>query len=189
VTTPLRLAGTARLPDDAILTWTVADGRAGRRWRALAAVAGTVTHALLLEVGPGGRLARLELATAAGLLTVHPDTDGTILHGNVVTSAGVRHVALDWSPDHGLAVDGRPLADAVTARRLAATVGVGEGRVVAVVAIAADLSIREETTTFERSSTRTWRLIGPRGTRTLTIDERGIPADLRDAVEWPLELD
>ena len=47
-------AGSARLADGARLDWSVADGRRGRRWRAVATVDGHVTHALLLEVGLDG---------------------------------------------------------------------------------------------------------------------------------------
>jgi hypothetical protein len=189
VTTFLRRAGTARLADGAILTWSLADGRRGRRWRAVTTLDAVITHALLLEVDLDGRTARLELTTPVGLLTLHPDQDGTNLHGNVVGAQGVRHIALPWSDAHGLSVDGRPIVDAVSAHRLAATCGVGEGVAVEVVAIAPDLSIRSETVRFERVADGTWRISGPAGERTLTIDPRGIPTGLADAEEWPLELD
>ena len=185
----LRRAGTAFLADGAQLVWSVAEGSRGRRWRAMSIADGIITHGLLLEVGLDGTPARLELTTPAGLLTLHPDPDGIALHGNVVSAGGMRHLALAWSGEHGLSVDGRPVADAVTAHRLAGTVGVGETRAVAVVAISPDLNLREETVRFERRGDATWRIIRPGGQVMLTIDARGIPAALSDAAEWPLELD
>jgi hypothetical protein len=189
VTAFLRRAGAAYLADGAQLVWSVADGTRGRRWRAMSSADGIITHALLLEVDIGGRPARLELTTPAGLLTLHPGPDGTSLHGNVVTSLGIRHLTFAWSGEHGLSVDGRPLADAVTAHRLADTAQVGETRPVAVVAITPDLTLREETVQFERRGDATWRIMQPGGEHLLVIDALGIPAALTDAVEWPLELD
>jgi len=98
----LRRAGHGRAPDGSIVTWSVAEGRRGRRWREVV-VAGegnaAVRSSLLLEIGPDGRFSHLELSTAAGLLTLHPEADGT-LHGNAVTADGVRHVvALPWDSD------------------------------------------------------------------------------------------
>ena len=79
----LRRAGTG--PDG--------DGRprlvVGRGRQARPALAGDdpadgagLRHALLLETAPDGSFSHLELATPAGLLTLHPEGDGT-LHGNV----------------------------------------------------------------------------------------------------------
>ncbi len=62
----LRRAGTARLADGATLTWSLADGSRGRRWRAVATRDGSITHSLLLEVDLDGRPARLELTTPDG---------------------------------------------------------------------------------------------------------------------------
>lgn len=183
----LRRAGTGRLADGAMLTWSVADGRRGRRWRAVATTDGGITHALLLEVDLAGRPSRLELTTPAGLLTLHPDADGSSLHGNVVSADGMRHLALPWSHEHGLSVDGRPIADAVTAHRLARDCGVGESRLVSLVAIGPDLAIREREVRFERARSDLWQIADPAGERTLAVDPRGIPAGLAEPREWPLE--
>lgn len=185
----LRCAGTGLLADGARLTWSMADGSRGRRWRAVAAKDGSITHSLLLEVDLDGRAARLELTTPAGLLTLHPDADAATLHGNVVALDGVRHIALPWGAEHGLSVDGRPIADAVTAHRLAGSLGVGERRSVEVVAIGPDLAPRQKTVEFERENHDRWRLTGPTDARTLVIDPRGVPVGLAEASEWPLELD
>ncbi len=186
---PIRLAGTFRLPDGARVTWTVADGGRGRRWRADSTADGVLTHALLIEVDPAGRVARLELTTPAGLLTLHPDAVGTTLHGNIVTIAGVQPVTFDWSREHALSVDGRPIADAVTAHHLTETTRVGERRTVPVVAIAPDLSLREARHAFEPVRYRIWRITDEGGDRMLRLDDRGIPAGFADATEWPLEAE
>ena len=88
MTAPTRAAGWGRGPEDGTLvTWTVAEGRKGRRWREVVARGADVVHALLLETDPNGRFSHLELARADGLWTFHPEVDGT-LHGNHVR---VRH--------------------------------------------------------------------------------------------------
>ena len=184
----VRLAGSARLADGGTLVWTVADGSRGRRWRGVATVDGHITHAVLLEVASDRTFARLELTAPAGLLTLHPEAGGTTLHGNVVTPAGVRHLSFDWGDDHAIAVTGRPIADAITAHRLAGFVGVGEGRDLRVLVVGPDLAITEASCRFEHVTDGTWRLVEPGGGRTLTIDPRGIPFGTKGAV-WPLELD
>ncbi len=184
----LRRAGSARLADGGTLVWTVADGSRGRRWRGVVTVDGHITHAVLLEVASDGTVARLELTTPGGLLTLHPGSDGRTLYGNVVTSDAVRHLSFDWGDDRAIAVTGRPIADAITVHRLAGVVGVGEGSDLRMLVIGADLAITETSCRFERVTEDTWRLVGQAGERTLTIDPRGIPFGATGA-EWPLELD
>ena len=101
----------------------------------------------------------------------------------------MRHLTLPWSPDHGLEIDGRPIASAVTALRLAGSTAVGEARLVPVVAIGPDLALREEERRFVRVSATDWRIESDGPERVLSIDERGIPLGLADGREWPLELD
>ena len=113
---PVRRAGRARLPDGRVLLWSVAEGGRGRRWRASTRDAeGRLLDDLLLEVDRGGRIGRLELTTAAGQLTFHADPDEREAHGNVVTPAGMRHVALRWAPGRGVEIPWSPIADAVLA--------------------------------------------------------------------------
>jgi hypothetical protein len=90
VTGPVRSAGHGRRADGAIVTWTVAEGQRGRRWRETV-VADGGWHSLLFETATDGTFSHLELASSAGLVTLHPEGDGT-LHGNVVDAAGVHHV-------------------------------------------------------------------------------------------------
>ena len=95
----LRVAGTGRDLDGGTVTWSVAEGRRGRRWREAIARDGAILHSLLLELDTDGRFAHLELTTAAGLLTLHPEGDGT-LHGNAIRAAGITHVrGLPWQAD------------------------------------------------------------------------------------------
>jgi len=109
----LRRAGRRRGRGGETILWSVAEGRRGRRWRSLRRdAAGAVVSDLILEIDPGGRLARLELATAAGILTLHPTSDGRSIHGNVVTERGVVALALPWSPDHRLLLPDEPVAAA-----------------------------------------------------------------------------
>ena len=187
----IRRAGRVRLDDGTLLIWSVAGGRRGRRWRAMTSRDGRLLEARLLEVDDGGRPARLEITNTSGVLTLHPDPAGG-LHGNVVTADGVRHVALDWSDAHEIAVDRSPIATAVSALRLAPVIPVGEGREVDVVAVTMDLEVEPGQRRFERVSDATWRITGGDETRSVTIDERGIPIwpDGRaDSAEWPLELE
>jgi hypothetical protein len=119
----LRRAGHGRAPDGALVTWTVAEGRRGMRWREVVRAGEGIRSSLLLELDPDGRFSHLELSTAAGLLTLHPEPDGT-LHGNVVTAEGMRHVAgLAWDPDGVVLLDGSAvcLAAAVRAGRASAS--------------------------------------------------------------------
>ncbi len=186
----IRRAGRIRLDDGTLLVWSVAGGQRGRRWRAMTSRGGHMLEARLLEVDGRGRPARLEITNAAGVLTLHPEPSGG-LHGNVVMPDGVRHLSLDWSDTHEIAVDRSPIATAVTALRLSTVVPVGEGRDIDVVAVTLDLEVRPGTRRFDRISETTWRITGGDETRSLTIDERGIPIwpdDRGDAAEWPLEL-
>src|SRR5689334_6864494 len=114
----LRRAGSALRPGGDHVTWSVAEGRRGRRWREVVVDAGgAVRHSLLLELDPDGRFSHLELSTAAGLLTLHPEGDGT-LHGNAVTGDGVRHIAgWAWDAERAIEVEGSVVCEATWRRR------------------------------------------------------------------------
>jgi hypothetical protein len=160
----LRRAGRGQSSDGRAVTWTVAEGGRGRRWREVVATGeGSVLSSLLLELDPDGRFSHLELSTAAGLLTLHPEADGT-LHGNVVTANGIDHIrGMPWVAD-GVIV----LAGSAVCRAVAGT-GRGVGDRVPVLRIGADLT-----------------LVGD--TMKLTTAEvgDGLPV-LSGAMSWPLE--
>ena len=162
----LRVAGSGRSPDGAIVTWSVAEGRRGRRWREAVTRDGAVVHSLLLELDPDGRFAHLELTTAAGLLTLHPEGDGT-LHGNAVTPAGITHLrGMRWQPDDVILIEGSVVCRAVAGQWQLARELDGLGAV----RVEPDLS-----------------LLRARATDTAApVDGRGLPV-LEDSREWPLE--
>jgi hypothetical protein len=165
VTPLLRRAGRGRLADGSTAVWSVSEGRRGRRWREMHRTAdGTVISSLLLETLPGGRFAHIELSTAAGLLTLHPEPEGT-LHGNVVTTDGIRHVAgLPWTERSVVLVEGSTIADAAALRALGRDAAEG-------VRITLELDVVE---THESVS--------------LEVDDDGLPL-LDDAAAWPLEAE
>jgi hypothetical protein len=127
----LRRAGRLDAGGGETVLWSVAEGRRGRRWRSIRRDAshGLVSD-LLVEVNRDGRWTRLELATARGILTLHPEPDGAAVHGNVVTPDGVVPLAFDWSAGHRLVVAGEPVAAAVLGVMDAAARAPGPGLVV-----------------------------------------------------------
>jgi hypothetical protein len=186
----LRRAGHGRLPDGRRLTWTVAEGRRGLRWRSTTVTpGGRLEASLLLEARPDGDLLKVELATRAGLLSVHPEAQDDMLHGNVVTPDGMRHIQLPWTPASVLLVQDSPLTGAVAARRLGTRIGVGEGHTVAVVEVGIDLTVELATWRVARvAEARWWLLPAAGGTpMRLEVDDRGIPVGLADERDWPLE--
>ena len=188
----MRRAGSGRLPGGRRLTWTVADGRRGRRWRAITTSAdGRLVQALLLETSPDGSVLKLEVASPAGLLTLHPEAGEGTLHGNVVRASGVEHVAVPWSPGHALMAGGSPVTGAVAAAGLAARVEPGCGSSGAAVEGGEDLAIRRATWRAARVGDRRWRLLAADGGASLTVelDDDGIATGLDDEVDWPLEAD
>ena len=145
---------------------------------------GTISHVLLLELDPAGRPNRLELTTPAGLLTLHPSSDGQEIHGNVVTTTGegVRPLAFDWGPEHELEVAGRPLATLVALHRRRDRVPLGASEDVAVLAIGPGLDVAVATRRVTRLAATRWRA----GAAELEMDEDGLTLG---GVRWPLEPD
>ncbi len=149
---------------------------------------GVLVGSLLLEARPDGSVAKLELATAAGLLTLHPE--GSTLHGNVARPTGIDHVALPW-PGRGLLFVAGTLATAAAAARLLATqVGVGEGHTIAGVSVGVELAVTPTTFRVARVADRRWRFLDAASGAGLavTLDDDGIPV-LADGESWPLERD
>ena len=124
---------------------------------------------LLLETDPDGRFSQIELSTAAGLLTLHPEIDET-LHGNVVTARGVRHVvAVPWDGEGTLLVEDSALAAAAARPRSASRRGV---------LVRLDLSLQP----FGGGGA------GEPSASAVPVDADGLPRLDRGAT-WPLELD
>ena len=173
----LRRAGRGTAADGSILTWSMAEGARGSRWREARLRDGALVSSLLLELDSSGAFSHLELSTASGLLTLHPEGDQTI-HGNAVDAGGVRHiVAVPWLPDDILLVAGSPTSRAAAARRSDAVEpdGVPRPRGVGIgVVVGLDLSVER-------------RAVG-RSERTTSLDADGLPG-FGDGVTWPLELE
>lgn len=187
----VRRGGTESLPGGRRLVWSVADGRRGRRWRAVTTHGdGRLEAALLVETTPDGRLSRLELATGEGLLTLHPDGDPRRLHGNTVRASGVEHHALPWSDGHALLVGASPVTAAIAVGERPGRVGVGEGASLPAVEVGIDLRVRRATWRVARTGERSWRLLAADGGPSLRLetDADGIPT-AADGVSWPLELE
>jgi hypothetical protein len=174
----VRLAGSGRRDDGAEVTWTIAEGSRGRRWRETVVVDGTLVHSLLYETGIDRRFTHLELATPAGLATLHPETDGT-LHGNVVRSdRGVEHVVgVPFSPDGVLLVAGSAIAAAAVAWALGESDARGQ-RVLELDTVTLSIGPALDPTAPVRAS------VGSSG----ATDPRGVPV-LADATIWLLERD
>ena len=138
---------------------------------------------------PRGRVQKLEVASPAGLLTLHPDAGGDTLHGNVVRATGVEHVTLPWSPGHLLMAGGSPVTGVVAAAELETRIGAGEGASFSAVEVAEDLSIRRATWRVARVGERRWLLLAADGGPSVrvTLEPDGTPAGLEDAAAWPLE--
>lgn len=170
MTTSVRLAGHGRREDGALVTWTLAEGRKGRRWREAVSRDGRLLHSLLFETGPDRRFTHLELASPSGLATLHPEGDGT-LHGNVVAADGVRHViGLPYAADATVVVAGAPLASAA----LAWTVAGGHGIERVVELDPATLHLIDRP--IEAGDV-------------IAIDAVGAPTALVAGASWPLETD
>ena len=185
---PIRRAGRATTASGATLTWSAAEGRRGTRWREAITDKGILVRSLLLEVSPAGRPTRLEVSTLAGLLTLHPEADESALHGNVVTTDGVRHLAFDWSPVHALVVVESPACLATMLREAAQAVdegGAGERAGVQVDDALEPIAIRWRVT---REPGGSWLMRTPPGSRAWRIrtDEEHSPI-LDGAEGWPLE--
>ncbi|MDQ2964686.1 MAG: hypothetical protein M3R57_02430 [Chloroflexota bacterium] len=182
----VRRAGRGTDATGALVVWSVADGRRGRRWREVRSVAGgSVISSLLLETDPDGRFSHAELSTGDGLLTLHPESDGT-LHGNVVTADGVMHVAaLRWSPNGVLIVEGSTIAAAAAAHTLRDTIAVGASMSRPAVFVDLGLAVFPGDVTIERTGEDTWRL-GSEGE--VAVDDDGLPL-LTGAKIWPLEAE
>ena len=181
VAAPLRFGGRGQGADGASVVWSVAEGSRGRRWREVRNAGHAVASSLLLETDPTGRFAHLELSTPSGLLTLHPEGDGT-LHGHAIVSDGIEHVAgLPWDADGIAMLDGSTVCRLVAAAGLVDLVAVGESRGHLAVVIPATLWLEVKPVRVERVDDRTWRFGGE---EPFAVDGRGLPV-LRGGEIWP----
>lgn len=149
-------------------------------------------HSLLLETDPDGRFSHLELSTAAGLLTLHPEGDGT-LHGNAVVdhgeadlddATGVEHVrGLVWPRDGIALVEGSLICELAAIHALGSTMDPSTSRSQATVWIPLTLWLDVRPVRVERIDQHQWRIGGG---EPLAVDERRLPVTARGTT-WPLE--
>ena len=190
MTEVLRLGGRVATGDGRTITWSVAEGVRGRRWReAVTAADGRLEGSLLLEASMAGRPTRLEMTTAAGLLTLHPELDEASIHGNLVTPGGIHHLAFAWGPDHELLVLDSLATEAVGLASLAGSMSIGESRSVPMLRIDHGLEPRAVSWTVERAAALDWVLRAEFGDeeRHVSLRPDGL-VDLPDLETWPLEL-
>jgi hypothetical protein len=188
MTVPLRVGGRATLTDGVGISWSLAEGPRGRRWRESLDRGGELVRSLLLETAPSGRPTRLELTTASGLLTLHPAENELELHGNVVTPGGIRHLRFDWGSGHELLVPGSRACTSVTLGRLAHILGPGEARTVAMLRIDDDLEPRPVAQEVRRIGPTAWAVRADDDEeRSIIVGADGL-VELQDAEQWPLEL-
>ena len=195
----VRRAGRAGLQDGSVLLWSIAEGSRGARWRASTRGPDGLLSDLLLEVGVDGRPGRLEIATPAGLLTLHPEPDGQSAHGNVVTPDGVHPLAFEWSPRHWFEARQGPVVAAAMCRALRADVAVGEFRLVPGLHVDDQLRVWRGERGIERLSEHRWSVEEADLFRwELSLDEDGLPIfeagesrtpDSEAAPVWPLEVE
>jgi len=196
---PLRLGGRVDLPTGQRFIWSIADGHRGRRWRStLQTRDGTLVSALLLETDADGRLSRLESASAAGLLTLHPGSDGASLHGNVVEDRGIDHIAVGWSSEHVVLSFDEPILIAACLRRLAGEAAIDLSRHVPVQYVdSVSMAVWPGEVVVQRLADGAWRLVDPAGgpdsgrtvERTVRLDGDGlVELPGAEVVSWPLEL-
>jgi hypothetical protein len=195
----VRRAGRATLQNGSVLLWSIAEGRRGARWRACTRGPGGLLSDLLLEVGSDGRPARLEIATPAGLLTLHPEPDGRSAHGNVVRPDGVDPLAFEWTEHHWFESRQSPVVAAAMVRALRSGVGVGAHRVVPGLHVDDDLRVWRGVRGVERMSETRWSIEEATGFGwELSLDDEGLPIfeagevrtpDSAAAPVWPLEVD
>jgi len=186
----LRVAGRAVLPGGT-LTWSIAEGRRGRRIRSTLHDGNGLGLVVLLEVASDGRHTRLECATGSGLLTLHPEPDERSAHGNVVGHAGVRPLVLGWSPSHWLEIPGVPVVAATIFQGLASRVAVGGMIQVPLLVAGTDLGVTEAGATIHRLSGERWELRRTDGSVVeLELERDGVPRFEGFALEvgtWPLD--
>jgi hypothetical protein len=179
----LRVGGRGQGADGASVVWSVAEGNRGRRWREVRNVGGGMASSLLLETDPLGQFAHLELSTPSGLLTLHPEGDGT-LHGHAIVSDGVEHVAgLPWDRDGLVLLDGSTVCRLAAVAGLAPIVAAGTSKGHLAAVIPPTLWLEVTPIRVERIDATTWRFGSG---EPFAVDDRGLPI-LRGGEIWPLE--
>jgi hypothetical protein len=180
----VRVGGRATTGAGRSIIWSVAEGGRGRRYREVVRARDAIAHSVLLEVDPDGRFSHLELSTPAGLLTLHPEGDGT-LHGHAVVDDGVKHVAgLQWQPEAIVVIDDSVVCVLAAAQLLQSTVAPGSSVARQAAKISPSLAVEVGPIAVARAAA-TWQL---GANAPIEIDGSGEPR-LNGGETWPLEGD
>ena len=180
---PLRVGGRGAGLGGGSVIWSVSEGTRGRRWREVRIAGGGIASSLLLETDPAGQFAHLELSTPSGLLTLHPEGDGT-LHGHAVVSDGIEHVAgLPWDADGIALVEGSTVCRVAAANLLHGLLDQPGSRAHHAVRIPPTLWPEVVPIRVERVDRVTWRFADE---EPFALDARGLPI-LNGGETWPLE--
>ena len=168
------------------ITWSVAEGRRGRRWRwSVVERGGSFVAGHTVEVDPDGRFVRLESMGVSGLLSLHREADASV-HGNRVSDRGVDHIEIPAAPELVI-VGSDPIGLA------AAVGGLGSANPLAraaVLEVGDDLGVRVVEGSIRRSAARSWQLDVGGAVRRVRLDELGLPSDDGPGItSWPLEGD
>ncbi len=179
----LRVGGRGSTPAGRSIIWSVAEGTKGRRYREVCRAGEGIAHSLLLETDPAGRFSHLELSTPSGLLTLHPESDGT-LHGHAIVSDGVEHVAgLDWEPDAIVVIDDSVVCVIAAAHLLRPTLAAGASLARHAAWIPPTLWVEIRPVRVGRAAGGTWQL-GSQGA--VELDATGLPL-LQGGEIWRLD--
>lgn len=178
----LRIGGRGSTPAGRSIIWSVAEGSRGRRYREVRRAGEGIAHSLLLETDLAGRFSHLELSTPSGLLTLHPEPDGT-LHGHAVVSDGIEHVTgLPWEAAGLVVVEDSVVCVVAAAQLLRPTLGPGSSTARHAVWIPPTLWVEIRPVRVGRAGGG-WQL-GADGP--IEIDPRGVPQLVGGEI-WPLD--
>lgn len=179
----LRVGGRGSTPAGRSIIWSVAEGSRGRRYREVRRAGEGIAHSLLLETGPDGRFSHLELSTPSGLLTLHPEPDGT-LHGHAIVSDGIEHIAgLEWEPDALIAIEDSVVCLMAAAHLLRPSLAPGTSLARHAAWIPSTLWVEIRPVRVGRGRGGRWQL-GSDGE--IEIDQTGAPL-LTGGETWPLD--
>ncbi|MEW5990800.1 MAG: hypothetical protein AB1736_05565 [Chloroflexota bacterium] len=180
----IRRGGRIVGPDGRVTTWSMAEGTRGRRWRWSMSDRRGLVEVHTVELNPDGRFARLESATAAGLLTLHREPDGS-LHGNRVGERGVDHLTFAAPAPEVVVVGSGPLAVAIASAGSPA-----EAAAAGCLAVSDDLDVSAVAVSVRRSTGGDVELRIGRGELRATLDADGLPVDgAGSSTSWGLERD